>query len=86
MTEELRRNLTVASWPRRTDDGSVAVEFLTDEQAASGRFEAAGPDPVCSVNDIAQFPLARVIAVLSSAPGRTGPVTDLQEDGPDDRH
>jgi hypothetical protein len=31
-------------------------------------FEAAGPEVVRAVNDIAQFPLARVIAVLSSVP------------------
>lgn len=31
-------------------------------------FEATGPEVVRSVNDIAQFPLARVVAVLSSVP------------------
>jgi hypothetical protein len=31
-------------------------------------FEAAGPDLVRNVNDIAQFPLTRVMAVLSSVP------------------
>ena len=31
-------------------------------------FQAPGPDTVRSVNDIAQFPLARVMAVLSSEP------------------
>ena len=31
-------------------------------------FEAAGPELVRSVNDMAQFPLARVMAVLSSVP------------------
>ena len=31
-------------------------------------FEAPGPDPVRNVNDMAQFPLARVVAVLSSVP------------------
>ena len=31
-------------------------------------FEAAGPELVRSVNDIAQFPLARVVAVTSSIP------------------
>jgi hypothetical protein len=54
------QNLVVANWPRRTDDRGMAVEFLTDQQAAAiGRFEAAGPDLVRSVDDIAQFPLAR---------------------------
>jgi hypothetical protein len=65
----MRRNLEVASWPWRTDDRSVAVEFLTDEQAAAfGQFEG-------------QFPLARVVAVLSSVPDRSSPLADLQEDG-----
>jgi hypothetical protein len=36
-------------------------------------FEAAGPDLVRSVNDVAQFPLARVMAVPSSVPDETGP-------------
>ena len=31
-------------------------------------FQAPGPDMVRGVNDIAQFPLARVVAVTSSAP------------------
>jgi len=36
-------------------------------------FQAPGPDPVRAVNDIAQFPLARILAVTSSVPrGRTG--------------
>ena len=39
-----------------------------DEQRCPCLFEAAGPDLVRSVNDIAQFPLARVMAVLSSVP------------------
>ena len=36
-------------------------------------FDAAGPDLVRNVNDIAQFPLARVVAVLSSAPDGSSP-------------
>ena len=31
-------------------------------------FQAPGPDTVRGVNDIAQFPLARVVAVTSSVP------------------
>ena len=31
-------------------------------------FEAAGPEAVRSVNDIAQFPLARIVAVTSEVP------------------
>jgi hypothetical protein len=36
-------------------------------------FEAPGPEVVRAVNDLAQFPLARVIAVLSTAPDREQP-------------
>jgi hypothetical protein len=42
--------------------------YAPDEQRCLCLFEAAGPDLVRSVNDIAQFPLARVMAVLSSVP------------------
>ena len=42
--------------------------YAPDEQRCLCLFEAAGPDLVRSVNDIAQFPLARVMAVLSSLP------------------
>jgi uncharacterized protein DUF4242 len=49
-------------------------------------FEAAGPDLVRAVNDIAQFPLARVIAVVSSAPGGSSPVADLEQVRADDRY
>ena len=43
-------------------------------------FEAAGPEVVRRVNDMAQFPLARVVAVLSSAPATT-PTADLDKGG-----
>ena len=43
-------------------------------------FEATGPDVVRHVNDMAQFPLARVVAVLSSAPATT-PTADLDKGG-----
>jgi hypothetical protein len=43
-------------------------------------FEAAGPEVVRRVNDIAQFPLARVVAVLSSAPAGK-PMADPGGDG-----
>ena len=46
-------------------------------------FEATGPDVVRHVNDIAQFPLARVIAVVSSAPDGSSPIADLRKDKPD---
>lgn len=42
--------------------------YAPDEQRCLCLFEAAGPDLVRSVNDNAQFPLARVMAVLSSVP------------------
>jgi hypothetical protein len=47
-------------------------------------FEATGPDVVRHVHDTAQFPLARVISVVSSAPGERGPLTELSEQRPDD--
>ena len=46
----------------------VQCIYAPDEQRCLCLFEAAGPEPVRSVNDIAQFPLARVMAVLSSVP------------------
>jgi hypothetical protein len=42
--------------------------YAPDEQRCLCLFEAADPDLVRNVNDIAQFPLARVMAVLSSVP------------------
>jgi uncharacterized protein DUF4242 len=56
------------------------------EQRCLCLLEAASPDLVRSVNDIAQIPLARVAAVLSSVPGKTSPVPGLEEDRADDRH
>jgi Protein of unknown function (DUF4242) len=47
-------------------------------------FEATGPDVVRNVNDIAQFPLASVISVVSSMPGERGQMGDLAEQRPDD--
>ena len=46
-------------------------------------FEATSPDVVRNVNDIAQFPLARVIAVVSSMPGERGQLAELTEQRPD---
>jgi Nickel responsive protein SCO4226-like len=45
--------------------------YAPAEQRCLCLFEAAGPDLVRSVNDIAQFPLARVMAVLSTVPDAT---------------
>jgi hypothetical protein len=42
--------------------------YAPDEHKCLCLFEAAGAEVVRSVNDIAQFPLARVVAVLSSVP------------------
>ena len=39
-------------------------------------FEAPGPDLVRNVNDTAQFPLARVMAVLSSVPDVASPAAE----------
>jgi hypothetical protein len=46
---------------------------IPEEHRCLCLFEAAGPELVRSVNDIAQFPLARVVAVRSYAPGMDGP-------------
>jgi hypothetical protein len=50
-----------------------------DEHRCLCLFEAIGPEAVRRVNDIAQFPLARVVAVRSSAPATT-PNADLEDD------
>ena len=42
--------------------------YAPDEQRCICLFEAAGPNLVRDVNDLAQFPLVRVMAVLSSVP------------------
>ena len=47
-------------------------------------FEATGPDVVRHVNDTAQFPLARVISVVSSTPGERSQLTDQAEQRPED--
>jgi Protein of unknown function (DUF4242) len=44
-------------------------------------FQAAGPEVVRAVNDIAQFPLARVVAVTSTMRYRQGPAGG-DENGP----
>ena len=47
----------------------VQCIYAPNEQRCLCLFEAPGPELVRSVNDMAQFPLARVMAVLSSVPG-----------------
>ena len=47
-------------------------------------FEATSADVVRNVNDIAQFPLARVIAVDSSMPCERGQMAELPEQRPID--
>jgi len=59
--------------------------YAPDEQRCLCLFEAAGPDQVRHVNDIAQFPLARVVAVLSSVPDGTSRMADIGDGGPDER-
>jgi hypothetical protein len=54
--------------------------YAPDEGRCLCLFEAAGPEVVRNVNDIAQFPLARVIAVLSTVPDGSSPVADLAQD------
>jgi hypothetical protein len=46
-------------------------------------FQAPGPEAVRAVNDIAQFPLARVIPVTSSVPPGYRGTADPEEDHPD---
>ena len=46
-------------------------------------FQAPGPDTVRGVNDIAQFPLARVVAVTSSVPHDHPLLANPEEDHPD---
>jgi len=58
--------------------------YAPDEQRCLCLFEATGPEVVRAVNDIAQFPLARVVAVLSSAPCGSSPLADLEPDRPGD--
>jgi hypothetical protein len=57
--------------------------YAPEEQRCLCLFEAAGPDLVRSVNDIAQFPLARILAVLSSVPEEASPVPGLRPRGDD---
>jgi hypothetical protein len=59
--------------------------YAPDERRCLCLFEAAGPDQVRSVSDIAQFPLARVIAVLSSVPDGTSRMAGIGDDMPDER-
>lgn len=51
----------------------VQCIYALEEQRCLCLFEAADPDLVHGVNDIAQFPLARVRAVLSSVPDESSP-------------
>jgi len=46
-------------------------------------FQAPGPDTVRNVNDIAQFPLARIVAVTSSVPLARRQMADPGEHHPD---
>ena len=59
--------------------------FAPQERRCLCLFQAPAPDAVRRVNDIAQFPLARVVAVTSSVPpghsGTAGPEKG-HSDGP----
>ena len=57
--------------------------YAPDEHKCLCLFEAAGAEVVRSVNDIAQFPLARILAVLSSVPEEASPVPGLRPSGND---
>jgi hypothetical protein len=60
--------------------------YPPEEQRCLWLFEAAGPDLVPAVDDITQFPLARVIAVLSAAPGESSPILMWSRSGLTDRY
>ena len=60
--------------------------YAPEEQRCLCLFEAAGPEAVRRVNDIAQFPLARVIVVASAEPGEGSPVADREQVRTDQRH
>jgi hypothetical protein len=55
--------------------------YTPEEGRCLHLFEATGPEVVRNVNDIAQFLLARVIAVLSSVPDGSSPLVDLDHEG-----
>jgi hypothetical protein len=59
--------------------------YAPQEQRCLCLFEAAGPGLVRNVNDIAQFPLARVIAVVSTVSDGSSALAELEQDRPDDR-
>lgn len=63
----------------------VQCIYAPEEQRCLCLFDAAGPEVVRNVNDIAQFPLARVTAVLSTAADGSSPLADLEQDRPGDR-
>jgi len=60
--------------------------YAPEEQRCLWLFEAAGPDLVPAVDDIAQFPLARVIAVLSAAPSESSPTLMWSRSGLTNRY
>ena len=60
--------------------------YAPEEQRCLCLFEAAGPEVVRNVTDIAQFPLARVTAVVSSAPDGSSPMADGRKDKPDGQY
>ena len=72
---------------RAADRGSrvryVQRILASQERRCLCLFQAPAPDAVRSVNDIAQFPLARVVAVTTSVPHAHRQMADPGEDHPD---
>jgi Protein of unknown function (DUF4242) len=63
--------------------GYVQRILASHERRCLCLFQAPGPDMVRAVNDIAQFPLARVVAVTTSVPHAHRQMADPGEDHPD---
>jgi hypothetical protein len=57
----------------------VQCIYSPEEHRCLCLFEAADPDLVRSVNDIAQFPLAHITAVLSSILDETSPPVPAED-------
>jgi hypothetical protein len=57
----------------------VQCIYSPEEHRCLCLFEAADPDLVRNVNDTAQFPLARVAAVLNSVPDEPGPAVPAED-------
>ena len=69
------------SWPTRAGH-RVRLIYAPDQHRCPCLSESAGPTRSAMSMDVAQFPLARVVAALSPAPGGSSPVADREQDGP----